>query len=47
MRIVTIKKLNEERDRETKQRLDFLKEKEAKDKAGGRVCHRDRFRELC
>ncbi len=32
-RIVTVKKLNDERDRETKQRLDFLKEKEAKDKA--------------
>lgn len=33
VRIVTVKKLNEERDRETKQRLDFLKEKEAKDKS--------------
>jgi len=33
IRIVTIKKLNEEKDRDTKQRLDFLKEKEAKDKA--------------
>ncbi len=33
IRIVTVKKLNEERDRETKQRLDFLKEREAKDKA--------------
>jgi type IV pilus assembly protein PilQ len=32
-RIVTVKKLNDERDRETKQRLDFLKEKEARDKA--------------
>jgi type IV pilus assembly protein PilQ len=32
-RIVTVKKLNDEKDRETKQRLDFLKEKEAKDKA--------------
>ena len=32
-RIVTVKKLNEEKDRDTKQRLDFLKEKEAKDKA--------------
>jgi type IV pilus assembly protein PilQ len=29
-RVVTIKKLNDERDRETKQRLDFLKAKEAK-----------------
>ena len=33
VRVVTVKKLNEERDRETKQRLDFLKEKEAKDKS--------------
>ncbi len=32
-RIVTAKKLNDERDRETKQRFDFLKEKEARDKA--------------
>jgi type IV pilus assembly protein PilQ len=33
VRVVTIKKLNEERERETKQRLEFLKEKEAKDKS--------------
>lgn len=33
IRVVTLKKLHEERERETKQRLDFLKEKEAKDKS--------------
>lgn len=33
IRIVTLKKLNEEKDRDSKQRLDFLKEKEARDKA--------------
>ncbi len=33
IRIVTVKKLNEERDRETKQRLEFLKAREARDKA--------------
>ena len=33
VRIVTIKKLNEEKERAAKQRLDFLKEKEAKDKS--------------
>lgn len=33
VRIITAKRLNEEKDRETKQRLDFLKEKEAKDKS--------------
>ena len=30
VRVVTLKKLNEERDRSTKEKLDFLKEKEAK-----------------
>ena len=33
VRVVTVKKLNEERERGAKARLDFLKEKEAKDKA--------------
>ena len=33
VRIVTIKRLNDEKEREAKERLDFLREKEAKDKS--------------